>query len=266
MDRLIVAKIGGNLFEEPERLGRFLDRFCPVAGPSVLVHGGGPQADRVARSLGIEPVMWNGRRITDGKMLDVVTMVYAGLNGKNLVARMQAQGRNAISLSGVDGNLLTAVRRPVGEIDFGFVGDITPNDVNIGFLQSLLAQGIVPVINAVTHDGKGSLLNTNADTIAVTVAAALSIHYTVELLLITDRPGVLADPDDPSSVLTELDPQSIALLMADGTIAGGMMPKIDGSLVALKGGVASVRIGNEEMLVSEREGTAITALKRKEES
>ena len=201
--------------------------------------------------------MQNGRRITDEEMLDVVTMVYAGLNGKKIAALMQGKNCNAISLSGVDGNVIAATKRPVGEVDFGFVGDIDPEGVNTDFLSILLEQKVVPVLNAITHDRNGTLLNTNADTIATTVAAALTSRYSVELLLLTDRPGVLANPNDSTSLFSELHPSQVSALIDEGTISGGMIPKIENALGAIRCGVSAVRIGDGEMLESDRAGTRI---------
>lgn len=260
MDRLIVLKIGGTLLDEPEQLQSVLKHFCALSEKKILVHGGGAQANRIAKSLGHEPKMQDGRRITDEAMLDVVTMVYAGLNGKKIAALMQGKNCNAISLSGVDGNLLAATKRPVGAIDFGFVGDIEPEGVNTSFLSLLLEQDIVPVLNAITHDTSGTLLNTNADTIATTVAAALTSRYSVELLLLTDRPGVLANPNDSASLFSELHSSQVSELIDDGTIAGGMIPKIENALAAIRCGVSAVRIGDGEMLESDSAGTRIIGL------
>ena len=266
MDKLTLIKIGGGLLEDRERLESILDLFCEVPGKKMMVHGGGAQANRIARDLGLEPVMHKGRRITNRLMLDVVTMVYAGLNAKQLVAMMQKRNCNALSLSGADGNLLSATKRPAGEVDFGLVGDITPKSVRTDLLKLLLHEEIVPVINAITHDGNGGLLNTNADTIATTIASALAEHFVVDLLFLTDQPGVLGTPGEPVSLFTSLHPDKINELVESGIIGGGMMPKIENSLAALKGGVKSVRIGDEQILTSDSAGTFITLKGEEEET
>jgi len=257
MDRLRLVKIGGTLLEREDGLGAFLDAFAGLRGRRILVHGGGAQASRIGRKLGVEPVMKEGRRITDPATLDVVTMVYAGLNAKRIVAALQARGCNAVSLSGPDGNLLSARRRPVGEIDFGFVGDVERNGVNAELLAALLNEGLVPVLNAITHDRSGTLLNTNADTIAATVAGAMSDLFDVELTFVLDRPGVLADPGRDESVLPYLTPSQVDNLKQSGAIGGGMIPKIDNAVTALSNGVAAVRICGAEGLGDPNSGTKI---------
>lgn len=257
MDRLTIVKIGGSLLENSALLDPFLDDFHALKGPKILVHGGGPQANRLGRKLGIEQQMFQGRRITDAATLDLVVMVYAGLNAKRVVAGLQARGCNALSLSGVDGNLLKAVKRPVGQVDFGFVGDVVPAGVNVPLLTSLLDSGYVPVLNAITHDGEGLLLNTNADTIAGTVAGALAEAVPVDLVLVLDRPGVLSDPGDDDSVIPVLTKEKIEEMKQRGTIAGGMMPKIANALAALREGVRTVRVGDYTALRESRSGTRI---------
>ncbi len=263
MDRLVpqkhltVVKIGGSVLENPDTLNEFLESFHKREGYKVLVHGGGPQANRVGRQLGVEPAMHHGRRITDRATLDVVTMVYAGLNAKQLVSRLQQLGCNALSLSGPDGNLLTGVKRPVGDVDFGFVGDVDAGGVNVALLRLLLENNYVPVLNSITHNGDGVLLNTNADTIAATVAVALAQDCYVELVLILDHPGVLADPSDSSSVIPELRSDEVEEMKREGTIAGGMMPKITNAIAALTQGVATVRVGDCTALRNLDAGTQI---------
>lgn len=257
MERLTVIKIGGKLLESPGRFERFLDSFSRLPGNRLLVHGGGAQADRIARSLGIEPAMLNGRRVTDAATLDVVTMVYAGLNSKRIVAMLQARRCNAVGLSGADGNIVRGSKRPAGNVDFGFAGDITRDGVGTATLSLLIENGYVPVLNAITHDGCGGLLNTNADTIAGTVASALATTYAVHLLLVHDRPGVLGDVNDDGSVMCALRVGEIERLKKGGTIAEGMLPKIDNAVAALGAGVRSVRIGGVEMLESEEHGTRV---------
>lgn len=257
MERLTVVKIGGSLLESADRLERFLDAFAALEGKKLLVHGGGAQAGRIGRAMGVEPQMWNGRRITDAAALDVVTMVYAGLNSKRIVALLQKRGCNAVGMSGPDGNAVRGTVRPVGEVDFGFVGDITPEGIGLPVLSLLLENGYVPTLNAITHDGDGRLLNTNADTIAATVAAALAVLYNVRLLLVHDRPGVLGDVNDDGSVIDALGPVAIAKMKEEGAIAAGMLPKIDNALAALRAGVGSARIGDERILERGDCGTQI---------
>lgn len=256
-NHLTVVKIGGSVLENPDTLNEFLESFHRREGYKVLVHGGGPQANRVGRQLGIEPVLHQGRRITDRATLDVVTMVYAGLNAKQLVSRLQQLGCNALSLSGPDGNLLTGVKRPVGDVDFGFVGDVDAGGVNVELLRLLIENNYVPVLNSITHNGDGVLLNTNADTIAATVAVALARGFHVDLVLILDRSGVLADPSDSSSVISGLRSNEVEEMKREGTISGGMMPKITNAIAALTQGVATVRVGDCTVLTNANAGTQI---------
>lgn len=257
MKELTVVKIGGSLLEDTDRLERLLDSFSAMQGRTLLVHGGGPQANRIGRALGIEQQMWNGRRITDAATLDLVTMVYAGLNSKRIVALLQKRGCNAVGMSGADGDIVRGAKRPVGDVDFGFVGDIAVEGIGAATLALLLENGYVPVLNAITHDGDGQLLNTNADTIAATVAAALARFYRVDLLFVHNRPGVLGDVNNDGSVIRSLHPAGIAEMKEAGTIASGMLPKIDNALAALRCGVESVRIGDEQILEGQDRGTRI---------
>ena len=259
---ITVVKVGGALLEEPGRLGSLLDDLAAVDGPLILVHGGGPQATRIARLLGHEPVMVDGRRVTDRGMLDVVTMVYAGHNTTGVVAGLAARGREAVGLSGADLSLLRAVRRPVGEIDYGYVGDLTPEGVNVARLDELLRKGIVPVVAPLTWDGAGGLLNTNADTIATVVARALAGEGRgVSLLMIMDAPGLLQDGADPASVIDKIDRPGVDELKSTGALAGGILPKVDNALAAVEHGVAVVRIGDATMLRYDSAGTRIVAEK-----
>lgn len=262
-DGVTIVKIGGALLDDVAGVESLLERFAAIDGAKILVHGGGPQADRMLHALGSEPRKEEGRRITDDAALDVAVMVYAGLNGKRIVAALQRLGCDAIGLSGADANVLRAVRRPVGAIDYGAVGDLEEGAVNVERLHGLIASGLVPVLNAITHDGAGNLLNTNADTIAAVVAAALAPAALapaapVDLLFVMERPGLLADPGDDASVIAHVDPDAIARLQAEGIISGGMTPKITNALAALRAGVRSVRIGDGEMLRDRTAGTTIT--------
>ncbi|MBO4268632.1 MAG: acetylglutamate kinase [Bacteroidaceae bacterium] len=237
---LVIVKVGGKIVEEPETLGQLLDDFKAIPGNKLLVHGGGRSATAMAGRLGIESRMVNGRRITDSAMLDVVTMVYGGLVNKRIVAGMQSRGMNAIGLSGADCNVMLSDIRPVKDVDYGFVGDV--KSVNTGFLASLIDQGAVPVLAPLTHDGKGQLLNTNADTIAGEAAKALASAFRVTLIYCFEKPGVLMDENDDNSVIPYLSYYDFPRLVQDGTISGGMIPKIQNAFEALQAGVSSVLI------------------------
>ncbi|MCH5318298.1 MAG: acetylglutamate kinase [Paramuribaculum sp.] len=254
-----IFKIGGNVIDNSEALKRFISDFARIKGPKILVHGGGKEATRLSQRLGIPPKMIDGRRITDENTIDIVTMVYAGLINKRIVSLLQAEGVDAIGLSGADGNAITAQRRAPKPIDFGFVGDIDPRNVNRPFLLSLLQQGITPVFCAIMHDGKGALLNCNADSVASAVAVALSENASVELIYCFEKDGVLADIDDPSSLISIITPQLYDEMKEKGTVNSGMLPKIDNAFNALYKGVESVTIKNSENLLFDR-GTKITRL------
>jgi acetylglutamate kinase len=239
---LKIFKIGGGIIDDAPQLDAFLREFSRVEGLKILVHGGGKGASDMLTALGIAPQLVNGRRITDAATLDVVTMFYAGKTNKQVVAGLQREGVNALGLSGADGNLIRASQRPVGEVDFGFVGDLTETGINTGLLRLLLEAGLTPVCCAITHDGQGQLLNTNADTIASTLARALAPLYRVELHYCFEKNGVLADVNDDNSVIPEITPARYAELKASGAIAAGMLPKLDNAFAALEAGVASVVI------------------------
>lgn len=238
--RITVIKVGGKIVEERESLDNLLDRFAAIEGYKVLIHGGGRSATRIAESLGIESRMVGGRRITDAETLKVVTMVYGGLVNKNIVAGLQARGVNALGLTGADCNVLHAHKRPAGEVDWGFVGDVDSADG--AMLSKLIEEGIVPIMAPLTHDGKGNLLNTNADTIASETAKALSGNFDVTLTYCFEHPGVMRNPDDATSLIPLINRESYKQLLADGTISGGMIPKIDNAFAALEGGVSKVII------------------------
>ena len=241
---LEVVKIGGGVLDDPAQLAQFLTEFARLPGRKLLVHGGGKGASQLLQSLGIVPQLVDGRRVTDAATLDVVTMFYAGKTNKQLVALLQARGINALGLSGADGNAIPASRRSVGEIDYGFVGDIDEHDINTALLQHLLDGGLTPVFCAITHDGYGQLLNTNADTIASTLARALAPFYEVALHFCFEKDGVLADVHDPTSVIPRITPALFAELKASGTIAAGMLPKLENAFAALTAGVEKVFIEN----------------------
>lgn len=258
MDRLRVVKIGGNVIDDAVALQGFLSRFAAISGPKVLVHGGGKLATELSCRLGITPKMVDGRRITSEQDLEVVTMVYAGLINKRITAQLQALGCNAIGLSGADGNVILAQKRPVKEVDFGLVGDV--EQVNGLFLSGLVEQCISPVLCAITHDGAGQLLNTNADTIASGLAVALSRFYEVELIYCFEKKGVLRDVADEDSVIPMLHPALYAELKAEGVIHSGMLPKLDNCFSAIVQGVSSVLITDGETLGDALpQGTVISA-------
>lgn len=235
-----MVKVGGAIVEDEARLSRLLSDFSSVEGRKVLVHGGGRRATAVAAALGIETKMVNGRRITDRSMLDVVTMVYGGLVNKNVVARLQACGVNALGLTGADIDVIRSHKRPVKDVDYGFVGDVERADG--GKLMTLIEAGIVPVMAPLTHDGQGNLLNTNADTIAAETAKALAKHYDVTLIYSFEKAGVLRDADDDSSVIPTITRSDFDRYVADGVISGGMIPKIENALAAIAAGVSRVNI------------------------
>lgn len=227
--------------EDEEQLARLLNDFAAIEGNKVLVHGGGRRATKVAASLGIESKMVNGRRITDRDMLEVVTMVYGGLVNKNVVARLQANGVNALGLTGADMDVLRSRKRPVKDgIDFGYVGDVERADGKA--LQTLIEAGIVPVMAPLTHDGYGNILNTNADTIAGETAKALAPFYDVTLIYSFEKKGVLANPDDDDNVIPMITPADFERYKADGTVAGGMIPKLENAFAAIDAGVGRVII------------------------
>lgn len=281
-----VVKIGGNVVDNPELLREFVKDFAAMPGMKVLVHGGGVMASQMQKSMGMTPVMVEGRRVTDEETLKVVTMVYAGWCNKNIVALLQAEGCNAIGLTGADGNTITARKRPpvqVGleEVDYGYVGDVTAESVNAKFIYSLLEKGIVPVFNAINHDGNGNLLNTNADTIASSVAIAMAnykyrtpkdvcsrceectfcsddgrLTHVTELIYCFEKDGVLYDKEDESSVIPEIGRSYFAQLKAEGRVADGMIPKLTNSFKAIDSGVARVIIKHARNLNKDK-GTVL---------
>lgn len=240
-EKLTIVKVGGAVVEDEQQLSQLLRDFGAIAGRKVLVHGGGRRATQVAQSLGIESHMVNGRRITDGQMLQVVTMVYGGLVNKNLVARLQANGVNALGLTGADIDVIRSHRRPLKDgIDFGYVGDVDKADGTV--LSRLIEMGITPVLAPLTHDGQGQMLNTNADTIAAETAKALAPFYEVTLIYSFEKKGVLRDPLDDDSVIPVITHDDFQRYVADGTVAGGMIPKLENAFQAISEGVARVNI------------------------
>lgn len=277
-----VVKIGGNVVDNPDLLREFVKDFAAMPGMKVLVHGGGVMASQMQKSMGMVPMMVEGRRVTDEQTLKVVTMVYAGWCNKHITALLQAEGCNAIGLTGADGNAIRASRRAplyvesLGEkVDYGFVGDVTAESVNARFIYSLLERGIVPVFNAINHDGEGNLLNTNADTIASSIAQSLASYkyrnrwevcsrceecthcsddgrltHETELIYCFEKDGVLYDKDDDSSVISEIDRNRFEQLKAEGRVADGMIPKLANSFKAIDAGVSRVLIKHARNLLS----------------
>ncbi len=244
--KLSVIKIGGNVIENNEELVKFLKLFASLDGIKILVHGGGKLATQLATKLGIESKMIGGRRITDAETLEVITMVYAGLTNKNIVAKLQAYNCNAIGLSGADGDAIQAHKRPVKEVDYGFAGDV--DGVNSQMIFELLKTGLTPVFCAMTHNGNGQLLNTNADTIASELAIGMSELYNTTLYYCFEKNGVLKNITDDNSVIKHIDAQKYQRLLNDGIIADGMLPKLENCFHALNENVSKVCIGNPSML------------------
>ena len=283
-----IVKIGGNVVDNPVLLREFVKDFAAMPGMKVLIHGGGVMASQMQKEMGMVPKMVEGRRVTDEETLRVVTMVYAGWCNKNIVALLQAEGCNAIGLTGADGNAIKARKRPpvhvesLGEeVDYGYVGDVTSESVNAKFIYSLLEKGIVPVFNAINHDGNGNLLNTNADTIASSVAIAMAnyryrtprevcsrceectfcsddgrLTHVTDLVYCFEKDGVLYDKDDDGSVIPEIDRERFAELKAEGRVADGMIPKLANSFKAIDSGVARVIIKHARNL-NNKKGTVL---------
>lgn len=263
-DIINIVKVGGGVVEDATSLARLLNQFASLEGRKVLVHGGGRLATSMAASLGIESRMVGGRRITDEKMLEVVTMVYGGLVNKRIVAGLQAKGVKAIGLTGADGDIIRSHKRPLKRVkmddgteqmvDFGFVGDVDKVDARL--LSSLIESGNVPVVAPLTHDGEGNILNTNADTIASSVAQALAEYYEVTLTFCFEKAGVLRDANDEGSVIPLINEEQASRLIAEGIVAGGMIPKIENAFDALRKGVRQVVITHSDNIDGSR-GTTI---------
>ena len=238
--QLTIIKVGGKIVEEEETLQQLLKDFTAIPGAKVLIHGGGRSATKIAAQLGIESQMVNGRRITDAEMLKVVTMVYGGLVNKTIVSRLQAEGINALGLTGTDMDIIRSHKRPVKDVDYGFVGDV--DAVNAALLSDLIQKGIVPVIAPLTHDGKGNILNTNADTIAGETAKALAKYFNVTLFYCFEKKGVLQDADDDESVIPYINEEAFKQYVEEGVIVGGMIPKLENAFNAIHAGVNKVVI------------------------
>jgi acetylglutamate kinase len=255
-EKLTIVKVGGAVVEDELQLSQLLKDFSAIEGRKVLVHGGGRKATKMAERLGIETKMVEGRRITDADMLEVVTMVYGGLVNKNLVAKLQANGVNALGLTGADANAIRSHKRPLKNgVDYGFVGDVDQADGEM--LGRLIEAGITPVMAPLTHDGEGQILNTNADTIASETAKALANLYDVTLIFSFEKKGVLRNPDDDDSVIATINHADFENYKADGTISGGMLPKIENALSAVDAGVSKVII-TLATAIDGKHGTTIT--------
>lgn len=261
MNKLYVTKIGGNVLDDDEALNRFLKDFASIQAPKILIHGGGAIATKLGNKLGIESKYINGRRITDRETLDLVTMVYGGLVNKQIVAHLQQWGCNALGVTGADGNMIKAVRRPVREVDFGYVGDITADSVNSTLLYFLLKQNVVPVFAPLTYS-EGMMLNTNADTIASVLAISLSKHFDVRLIFCFEKKGVLREVNDENSVIRNLNESTYRQLLSEGAFHDGILPKLENAYAAIHSGVKEVLIGQASDLIRntrvDTEGTLIT--------
>jgi acetylglutamate kinase len=261
MNKLYIIKIGGNVLDNEKSLKSFLKDFASIQAPKILIHGGGKIATKLGEQLGIQSNYVKGRRITDAPTLDLVTMVYGGLVNKQIVAQLQAHHCNAMGVTGADGNLIKAVKRPKGEVDFGFVGDITSESVNSTLLYFLLKQNVIPVFAPLTH-ADGSILNTNADTIASVLAISLSKHFDTRLIFCFEKTGVLQDVNKEDSVITSLDKKLYEKLLKDGSFHDGILPKLENAFSAINAGVKEVLIGEHTHLLAnigyETKGTLIT--------
>jgi acetylglutamate kinase len=259
MDKLIIVKIGGNIIDDETKLASFLKDFAAINERKILIHGGGKLATKLAEQMNVPQQLVDGRRITDAETLKIVTMVYAGYINKNIVSKLQANGCNAIGLSGADGNSILAHKRIHATMDYGFVGDI--DEVNSSFFQEVLQKKLTPILAPITHDKKGQLLNTNADTIAQETAKALSSFYDVQLIYSFEKDGVLLDVNDPASVIKKINADYYQELKTEGKIFAGMIPKLDNAFTALSSGVKKVIIGKAEEieeLIDGEKGTSIT--------
>ena len=257
MNKLTLVKVGGKIVEDPQSLKQLLADFSKIEGNKVLVHGGGRSATAMAAKLGIESTMVNGRRVTDEETLKVVTMVYGGLVNKQIVAGLQAIGVNALGLTGADLNYMRSEKRPVKDVDYGFVGDV--KEVNAGILADLIAKGVVPVLAPLTHDMNGNMLNTNADTIAGEAAKALAKHFDVTLMYCFEKKGVLMSETDDESVISEITPDLFEKYVAEGIISGGMIPKLENAFEAINAGVTQVVITRADLIHTD-EGTKILSI------
>ena len=266
MEQLTIVKVGGAIVESEDSLNNLLSKFSSISGHKLLVHGGGRSATKMAESLGITQTMIGGRRVTDAETLKVVTMVYGGLVNKHIVALLQAKGVNALGLTGADLNLIQSHKRPlkkvkmedgsIQDVDYGFVGDV--DKVNAGILANLIAQGVVPVLSPLTHDCQGSMLNTNADTIASETAIALAQYFDVRLMYCFEKNGVLLDANDDNSVIQSITKTEFSELVSKGIVQGGMLPKLENSFAAIDAGVKTVIITNANNIDITDAGTRLS--------
>lgn len=256
MQELLVVKIGGNIIDNAAALDAFLRDLASIQQPKILIHGGGKLATELSTRLGIETKMVDGRRITDTETVKVVTMTYAGWVNKTIVAKLQALGTNALGLSGVDAKVIPAVKRPVKDIDYGWVGDIVAKDVNAGFLNGVLQMQLTPVLAPISSDAEGNLLNINADTIARTVAEAMAGYYQTTLVYCFEKNGLLKDVNDDNSVIGLITTADADSLKATGVISAGMVPKVDNALGAISNGVSKVVIGHAKDIIKIADGIA----------
>lgn len=254
-EHLTIIKVGGKIVENPESLNALLKDFAAVEGKKLLVHGGGRSATQMAARLGVETKMVDGRRITDEAMLEVVTMVYGGLVNKRIVAGLQALGVNAVGLTGADMNIVLSDKRKVSAVDYGWVGDV--KRVNAEAVAMLIESGCCPVVAPLTHDGCGHMLNTNADTMAGEMAKAMAAHYDVTLMFCFEKPGVLADENDDSSLIPTITPAVLDDLKRRGVVSGGMIPKLDNAIACVSAGVESVVITQADRIADPYAGTKI---------
>lgn len=259
-ESLLIIKIGGNVIDDVKALHSFLEEFSSIKEKKILVHGGGKIATAIGDKLGIQSKYIDGRRITDNETIDLVTMVYGGLVNKKIVAALQSLQCNAIGLSGADANVLPAGKRPVKTIDYGWVGDVSATAIDASAWQLFIDNNLVPVVAPLTHDREGHILNTNADTMAAVLSVALSKLYNVELVYCFEKNGVLANVDDETSVITELNAQTYNQLKVDKKLFAGILPKIDNAFEAVYNDVWKVVIGNSNQLLQLLEGTSGTKI------
>ena len=249
MEKVFVIKIGGNVIDSEDSLRSFLKDFAAIEGNKILIHGGGKIATKIGDKLGIESNYINGRRITDDATIDLVTMVYGGLVNKKIVAQLQSLHCNAIGLTGADANIIPASKRPVKDIDFGWVGDVESSTLKAESLQVFLENGLVPVFAPLTHDGHGHILNTNADTIASSLAVALSAHYDVRLIYCFEKKGILENVEDEESVINLINKQTYRQLLSEQKLFAGILPKIDNAFAAIDAGVKEVLVGDAKDVI-----------------
>ena len=259
-EKLFIIKIGGNVIDDPVQLDSFLTSFSEIKSKKILVHGGGKIATSIGNKLNIESKYIDGRRITDDETIDLVTMVYGGLVNKKIVAQLQSKNCNAIGVTGADANLLPAKKRPVKEINYGWVGDLKDEEIDSANWKLFLENGLTPVVAALTHDHKGHILNTNADTIASVVAVNLSKSYETNLIFCFEKNGVLLDVEDENSVISKLDYETYSSLKKSNKLFAGILPKIDNAFDAINKGVNEVIIGNSSQLASLIKGTGGTKI------